>query len=80
MIATKPINLSEEYRDIVSHGEPIFDTEQNIAIIPIQVYREMEKAINNAKYYAELDKRIERLNHGEGIHKTMEELRAMENE
>lgn len=46
----------------------------------MQVYKEMERAINNTMYVAELDRRIDRLNHGEGIHKSMEELRAMENE
>lgn len=29
---------------------------------------------------AMLDERMERLNNGEGIHKTMEELKAMEDE
>lgn len=80
MVTTKPINISDEYRELVLHGEPILDTEQEIAIISMQVYKEMEKAINNAMYVAELDRRIDRLNRGEGIHKSMEELRAMENE
>lgn len=80
MIATKPINICDEYRKLVLQGEPILDNEQNIVIISMQDYQEMEKAKNNVAYLVELDKRIERLNRGEGIHKTMEELRAMENE
>ena len=40
----------------------------------------MAKAKHNAEYMAEIDRRVERLARGEGVHKTMEELRAMENE
>lgn len=80
MVATKPINIGDEYRKLVLQGEPILDNEQDIVIISMQDYEELKKVKNNAVYLAEIDKRIERLNQGEGIHKTMEELRAMENE
>ena len=43
-------------------------------------YEQMLKAWENEKYLTEIDRRIQRLNKGEGIHKTMEELRAMEDE
>ncbi len=49
-------------------------------LVSIHNYEEMQKAMRNAKYLTELDKRSERLARGEGIHKTMEELRAMEDE
>ena len=80
MIAERPINISEEYRKIALQGEPILDNSQNLVIISMKNYEEMEKAKHNAEYMAEIDKRVERLARGEGVHKTMEELRAMENE
>ena len=80
MIAERPINISEEYRKIALQGEPILDNSQNLVIISMQNYEEMVKAKHNVEYMAEIDKRVERLARGEGIHKTMEELRAMENE
>ena len=80
MIAERPINISEEYRKIALQGEPILDNSQNLVIISMQNYEEMVKAKHNAEYMAEIDKRVERLTRGEGVHKTMEELKAMENE
>ncbi|MCM1219935.1 MAG: hypothetical protein NC548_36140 [Lachnospiraceae bacterium] len=80
MIAERPINISEEYRKIALQGEPILDNSQDLVIISMKNYEEMVKAKHNAEYMAEIDKRVERLARGEGIHKTMEELRAMENE
>lgn len=43
-------------------------------------YEEMVKAKHNAEYMAEIGKSVERLAKGEGVHKTMEELKTMENE
>ena len=43
-------------------------------------YNALQKANRNAEYMEELDRRSKRLANGEGIHKTMEELEAMENE
>jgi len=80
MIAERPINISEEYRKIALQGEPILDNSQNLVIISMKNYEEMVKAKHNAEYMAEIDRRVERLARGEGVHKTMEELRAMENE
>ena len=80
MIADIPINISDEYRELAIQGEPIFDNTQNLVIISLQNYKEMEKAKRNAEYLAEIDKRVERLAKGEGVHKTLEELRAMEDE
>ena len=80
MVTTEPINISDEYCRLAMQGEPIFDHEQNLVIISIQNYQEMLKAKRNAEYLAKLDRRMKRLEQGEGTHKTMDELRAMENE
>ena len=50
----------------------------NMVLLSEEEYEKLLKAKENAEYLAKLDERIERLNNGEGIHKTMEELRAME--
>ncbi|MCI9079062.1 MAG: hypothetical protein HFH68_09095 [Lachnospiraceae bacterium] len=80
MIAERPININEEYRRIVLQGEPVLDNSQNLVIISMKSYEEMVKAKHNAEYMAEIDRRVERLARGEGVHRTMEELRAMEKE
>lgn len=61
-------------------GEPILNNSQNLVIISMKSYEEMIKAKHNAEYMAEIGKRVERLARSEGVHKTMEELKAMENE
>ena len=61
-------------------GEPILDNSQNLIIISMKSYEEMAKAKHNAEYMDEINKRVERLARSEGVHKTMEELKAMENE
>lgn len=80
MIAERPINISEEYHRIVLRGEPVLDNSQNLVVISIKSYEEMVKSKHNAEYMAEIDRRVERLSRGEGVHRTMEELRAMEKE
>ena len=50
----------------------------NMVLVPEEEYEQMLKAWQNQKYLAEIDKRTKRLNTGEGIHKTLDELRAME--
>ncbi len=83
MIATEPIAISEEYRKIALQGEPILDNSQGIVIISMQSFRnyeELAKIKRNAELFEELERRSDRLANGEGIHKTLEELEAMENE
>jgi len=80
MIATNSLNISDECRKMAMQGEPVFDNKQKLVVISIQEYEEMKKAKRNLEYLKELDKRSERLAQGEGIHKTLEELEAMENE
>lgn len=86
MIAAKQIDVNEnikKYFDIAFEGEPVIVSRKenrNVVIVSENEYNEMAKAKQNAEYLAMLDRRIERLNNGEGIRKTMEELKAMENE
>lgn len=83
MIATKQMDVRaniKKYFDMAFDGEPIIvsrKANKNVVIISEAEYNEMAKAKRNAEYLAMLDQRIERLNNGEGIHKTLEELEAM---
>lgn len=81
MVAEKPIDICEEYRKIAMQGEPILDYSQKLVIISMENYKEytnLAKEKHNAEYMAELDRRSKRLDMGEGVHKTLEELEAME--
>lgn len=86
MLAVKTINVRDNFQewcDRIRMGETIVipgSENQNIYMINEKEYNELQKAKKNAEYLSMLDERIERLDNGEGIHKTMEELRAMENE
>lgn len=84
MIATKQMDVRaniKKYFDMAFDGEPVIVSRKenkNVVIISEAEYNEMAKARRNAEYLAMIDKRLERLNNGEGIHKTMDELRVME--
>lgn len=84
MIAERPINISEEYRQIAMRGEPILDNSQDIVIISMQTYKnyeKMSKEKHNSEYLAMLNRGFKEIDSGgTGIKKTMEELRAMEHE
>lgn len=84
MIAAKQMDVRaniKKYFDMAFDGEPVIVSRKenkNVVIISETEYNEMAKARRNAEYLAMIDKRLERLNNGEGIHKTMDELRAIE--
>ena len=84
MIAPKQMDVRaniKKYFDMAFDGDPVIVSRKenkNVVIISEAEYNEMAKARRNAEYLAMIDKRLERLNNGEGIHKTMDELRAME--
>ncbi len=86
MLAVKSVNVRDNFKewcDKISKGETVVISRprnENIYMINETEYNELQKAKRNADYLAMLDKRIERLNRGEGVHKTIEELRAMEDE
>ena len=52
----------------------------NVVLIQKKECDQMVRARQNEMYIAKIDQRIKRLNKGEGIHKTMDELKAMEDE
>ena len=86
MLAVKSANVRDNFKEWcekISMGETVVISRprnENIYMINEEEYNELQKAKRNVEYLAMLDKRMERLNRGEGIHKTMEELRAMEDE
>ena len=53
---------------------------ENVVIVSEKEYNEMAKAKRNAEYLAMLDRGYADIALGKGVAKTMEELRAMENE
>ena len=84
MIAAKQMDVRaniKKYFDMAFDGDPVIVSRKenkNVVIISEAEYNEMAKARKNAEYLAMIDKRLERLNNGEGIHKTMDEMRVME--
>ena len=84
MIAAKQMDVRaniKKYFDMAFDGDPVIVSRKenkNVVIISEAEYNEMAKARRNAEYLAMIDKRLERLNNGEGIHKTMDEMRVME--
>lgn len=84
MIVTKQMDIRaniKKYFDVAFEGETVMvsrKANKNVVILSEVEYNEMAKAKRNAEYLAMLDRRIERLNNGEGIHKTLDELKAME--
>lgn len=86
MLAVKSANVIDNFKewcDKISMGETVvisMPQNENIYMINETEYNELQKAKQNAEYLSMIDKRIERLNNGEGIQKTIEELRAMEDE
>jgi transcriptional regulator len=54
--------------------------QNEIVILPKDVYAEIEKSQHNLAFTEKLQQRIKALDEGKGIVKTMAELEAMENE
>lgn len=86
MLVVKSGNIRDNFKEWcekVSKGETIVISRpknENVYMISEEEYNKLQKAKENEEYLEVINRRIERLNNGEGIHKTMEELRAMENE
>lgn len=80
MIASKPINISDEYYKLALQGEPILYNEQELVIISMQSYKKMEKAKYNAEYLAKIDESLKNHKNGDTITFTMEELIEMESD
>lgn len=86
MLAVKSMDVRENFKEWcnkVINGETVIVSRpknENVVIISEREYNEMTKAKRNAEYLAMLDRGYSDIAHGKGITKTMEELRAMENE
>lgn len=86
MIAIKQMEIRaniKKYFDLAFAGEPVIVSRKenkNVVIVSEAEYNNLQKTKRNAEYLAMLDRSFEQLDRGEVICKTMEELRAMENE
>ena len=73
----------KKYFDLAISGEPVIvprRENKNVVIISEDDYKEMEKALRNAEYLKMIDASRAELEGGEAVRKTMEELRAMEDD
>ena len=70
-------NNFKKYLDQVNNGETVIITrknQQNAVILNMEEYSELAKAKRNAAYLAKIDEARERLEAGQGVKMTMEEL------
>ena len=83
MLAVKSMDVRENFREwcnkVVSGETLVVSRPKNENVVIISE-KEMAKAKKNAEYLAMLDRGYADIAQGRGITKTMEELRAMENE
>ena len=86
MLAVKSMDVRENFKEWcnkVISGETLIVSRpknENVVIVSEKEYNEMVKAKRNAEYLDMLDRGYADIAQGKGITKTMEELRAMENE
>ena len=86
MLAVKSMDVRENFKEWcnkVIGGETLIVSRpknENVVIVSEKEYNEMAKLKKNAEYLAMLDRGYADIAQGKGITKTMEELRAMENE
>lgn len=86
MLAVKSMDVRDHFKEWcnkVIGGETLVVSRpknENVVIVSEKEYNEMAKAKRNAEYLAMLDRGYADIVQGKGITKTMEELRAMENE
>jgi predicted secreted acid phosphatase len=79
MYAAYHLKVDELNADVIQNLKNIFH-QREVVILPKDTYDEWEKERHNTAFTAELQKRMKALDEGEGIVKTMAELRAMEHE
>lgn len=86
MLAVKSMDVRENFKEWcnkVISGETLVVSRpknENVVIISEKEYNEITKEKRNAEYLAMLDRGYADIAQGKGITKTMEELKAMENE
>jgi predicted secreted acid phosphatase len=79
MYAAYHLKVDELNADVIQNLKNTFH-QREVVILPKDTYDEWEKERHNAAFTAELQKRVKALDEGNGIVKTMAELRAMEHE
>jgi hypothetical protein len=79
MYTTYHLRADELNEEIVQTLKKTYQ-QNEIVILPIDAYAEVEKVRHNMAFTEKLQQRIKALDEGNGIVKTMVELEAMENE
>ena len=79
MYAAYHVRADELNEEILQTLKRIYQ-QNEIVIIPKDAYTEIEKTRHNMAFTEKLQQRIEELDEGKGIVKTMTELEALENE
>ncbi|MDR2258651.1 MAG: hypothetical protein LBE14_05835 [Treponema sp.] len=79
MYAAYHLKVDELNAEVIQNLKNTFH-QREVVILPKDTYDEWEKERHNAAFTAELEKRVKALDEGNGIVKTMAELRAMEHE
>ena len=83
MLAVKSMDVRDNFKEWcnkVIGGETLVVSRpknENVVIISEKEYNEMAKAKRNEEYLKKLDHSYALLEHGEVIHKSLDELRAM---
>lgn len=86
MLAVRTTNDYRDFNawcDTAAKGESVRVSDAkrpDVVILSANEYQDMQKALRNYKYLDELKESIEQLERGEVVTKSLEELRAMENE
>ena len=76
-------NLKDYCDRVVDDNETVSVTwkyEKNVVVISLAEWNELQKRIRNAEYLAGIDRSIADYKAGHVITKTLDELKAMENE
>ena len=76
MYATYHLKADEFNADVIQSLKNTFH-QREIVILPKDEYDKWEKALHNAAFTAELQQRMNELDEGKGIVKTMAELEAL---
>lgn len=87
MLAVNYSNVRENFKGycdrVVDNNETVIVTrknDKNVVIISLEEWNELKKLTRNAEYLARIDRSISDIKAGRVITKTLDELKAMENE
>ena len=83
MIALRTIDLRNDFKrvsELIKAGEKVLISRphnENIVLLSEKEYNELEKARRNAEYLAKIDRALERVESGDVVVKTLDELEEM---